>query len=85
MLLEQVIQKKKIDTMIAGISCKNYSISNQNRHEGTRRHRDSDLLEAFVSMVKNPDYQKAVIHRQAAVRDSRLVRLSPKPAGDGFS
>jgi len=40
--------------------------------------------EAFVSMVKNPDYQKAVIHRQAAVRDSRLVRLSPKLAGDGF-
>ena len=40
--------------------------------------------DAFVSMVKNPDYQKAVIHRQAAVRDSRLVRLSPKPAGDGF-
>ncbi len=39
---------------------------------------------AFVSMVKNPDYQKAVIHRQAAVADSRLIRLAPKPAGQGF-
>ena len=40
--------------------------------------------DAFVSMIKNPDYQKAVVHRQAAVHDSRLIRLSPKPAGDSF-
>lgn len=40
--------------------------------------------DAFVSMVKNPDYQKAVIHRQAAVEDSRLIRLSPKNSGEGF-
>lgn len=30
---------------------------------------------AFGEMVKNPDYQKAVKHRQAAVSDSRLIRL----------
>jgi uncharacterized protein (DUF1330 family) len=40
---------------------------------------------AFVEMVKDPDYQKAVMHRQAAVDDSRLVRLSPRPAGTSFS
>lgn len=40
--------------------------------------------DAFVSMVKNPDYQKAVVHRQAAVEDSRLIRLSPKKSGEGF-
>lgn len=38
----------------------------------------------FVEMVKDPDYQKAVIHRQAAVADSRLIRLAPRPAGSGF-
>jgi uncharacterized protein (DUF1330 family) len=40
---------------------------------------------AFVEMIKDPDYQKAVKHRQAAVEDSRLVRLSARPAGAGFS
>lgn len=39
---------------------------------------------AFVEMVKDPDYQKAVIHRQAAVLDSRLIRLNPREAGQGF-
>ena len=39
---------------------------------------------AFVEMVKDPDYQKAVVHRQAAVADSRLVRLAPKASGGGF-
>lgn len=39
---------------------------------------------AFVDMVKDPDFQKSVIHRQAAVEDSRLIRMAPKPTGDGF-
>jgi uncharacterized protein (DUF1330 family) len=39
---------------------------------------------AFVEMVKDTEYQKAVVHRQAAVKDSRLIRLQPKPAGQGF-
>ncbi|MCA8888814.1 MAG: DUF1330 domain-containing protein, partial [Parvularculaceae bacterium] len=32
---------------------------------------------AFVDMVKNPGYQAIVHHRQAAVKDSRLIRLKP--------
>ncbi len=40
--------------------------------------------DAFVSMIKNADYQKAVIHRQAAVDDSRLIRLTPRKSGSGF-
>jgi uncharacterized protein (DUF1330 family) len=40
--------------------------------------------DAFVSMIKNPDYQQAVVHRQAAVCTSRLIRLSPKKAGGLF-
>ena len=39
---------------------------------------------AFVEMVKDPDYQKAVVHRQAAVLTSRLIRLSPRAPGAGF-
>lgn len=39
---------------------------------------------AFVAMIKDPDYQKAVIHRQAAVADSRLIRTAPRAAGIGF-
>lgn len=33
--------------------------------------------QAFVDMVKDPDYQQAVKHRTAAVKTSRLVRLKP--------
>ncbi|MBO6901999.1 MAG: DUF1330 domain-containing protein [Rhizobiaceae bacterium] len=39
---------------------------------------------AFVEMVKDPDYQMAVRHRQAAVLDSRLIRLAPRSSGAGF-
>lgn len=39
---------------------------------------------AFLEMVTDPDYQQAVKHRQAAVEDSRLLRHSELPAGDGF-
>lgn len=40
--------------------------------------------EAFISMIRNPEYQKAVRHRQAAVEDSRLIRMTPRDAGSGF-
>lgn len=33
--------------------------------------------ESFISMIRDPEYQKAVRHRQVAVADSRLIRLSP--------
>jgi uncharacterized protein (DUF1330 family) len=39
---------------------------------------------AFMAMVTDPDYKKAVIHRQAAVADSRLLRMAPSSAGPGF-
>ena len=29
-------------------------------------------------------YQKAVVHRQAAVRTSRLIRCAPAEPGDSF-
>jgi uncharacterized protein (DUF1330 family) len=39
---------------------------------------------AFIAMVRDPEYQAAVIHRQAAVADSRLIRCEPSKAGPGF-
>ena len=39
---------------------------------------------AFVEMIRDPVYREAVKHRQAAVLDSRLVRMDPQAAGAGF-
>jgi len=39
---------------------------------------------AFVAMIRDPLYREAVKHRQAAVEDSRLIRLAPLPTGVGF-
>ena len=39
---------------------------------------------AFVAMIRDPVYREAVKHRQAAVEDSRLIRLAPGAAGTGF-
>ena len=39
---------------------------------------------AFVSMLRNPDYRLAVRHRQAAVADSRLIRMQPAEPGASF-
>ena len=39
---------------------------------------------AFLDMVTDPDYQRAVKHRQAAVDTSRLLRHGELPPGDVF-
>ena len=39
---------------------------------------------AFVAMIRDPVYREAVKHRQAAVLDSRLLRLDPAKSGTGF-
>lgn len=41
-------------------------------------------VQAFVSMLRDPDYRKAVRHRQAAVADSRLIRMHPATPGPHF-
>ncbi len=41
---------------------------------------------AFLAMITNVDYKLAVVNRQAAVLDSRLIRFAPgEIAGNGFS
>lgn len=39
---------------------------------------------AFVAMLRDPDYRRAVRHRQAAVADSRLIRMEPATPGPSF-
>lgn len=40
--------------------------------------------QAFLDMLKDPEYRTAMAHRQAAVQDSRLIRMSPLSMGDDF-
>ena len=39
---------------------------------------------AFLAMIADSDYRQAVVHRQAAVRTSRLIRTAPAVAGAAF-
>ena len=40
--------------------------------------------EAFGAMLRDPEYRAAVVHRQAAVADSRLIRCFPSEPGAAF-
>ncbi len=40
--------------------------------------------DAFIEMLRDPAYREAVRHRQAAVEDSRLIRIRPGLPGAGF-
>ena len=42
-------------------------------------------LQAFMSMMRDPEYREIVKHREAAVLDSRLIRLAPLPVGSNWS
>lgn len=41
-------------------------------------------MDTFVAMLRDPEYREAVRHRQAAVADSRLIRMEPVPPGANF-
>lgn len=41
-------------------------------------------VEAFTQMIKDPDYRRAMEHRQAGVKTSRLIRMEPGEPGQGF-
>ena len=41
--------------------------------------------DAFIAMVRDPEYRELVKHRTAGVADSRLLRLEPiREPGEGF-
>lgn len=39
---------------------------------------------AFLEMLRDPEYRAAVVHRQAAVADSRLIRCDARRPGPAF-
>ncbi|MEW4468637.1 DUF1330 domain-containing protein [Parasphingorhabdus sp. JC815] len=39
---------------------------------------------AFMEMITDPEYKKAVVNRQAAVQTSRLIRFGDVDGPDGF-
>lgn len=39
---------------------------------------------SFLAMISDPDYKDAVVHRQAAVKTSRLIRCTPATGGATF-
>lgn len=39
---------------------------------------------AFLQMITDPEYRSAVVHRQAGVASSRLIRCGPSDAGGAF-
>jgi len=41
--------------------------------------------DAFVEMIFDPDYRKAMLHRQAGCSDSRLIRMEPLEVGQNFA
>ena len=41
-------------------------------------------VEAFQEMIRDPEYRAAMAHRQAAVQDSRLIRMEPQGLGGNF-
>ncbi|MDQ2095270.1 DUF1330 domain-containing protein [Rhodalgimonas zhirmunskyi] len=41
-------------------------------------------VEAFEAMIKDPEYREAMVHRQAAVQDTRLIRMAPQTQGENF-
>lgn len=42
-------------------------------------------VQAFVDMIFDPDYRRAMVHRQAGCSDSRLIRMAPQKAGTNFA
>ena len=40
---------------------------------------------AFLEMVTDPVYRRAVVHRQAAVQTSRLIRTAPRDSDTTFA
>ena len=42
-------------------------------------------VKSFVLMQRDKIYQKAVVHRQIAVKTSRLIRMGPIETGENFA
>lgn len=72
----EIIWRGKMEAMLIGPDDKQWDIA------FIARYPDAN---AFLAMVTDPDYQLAVVHRQAAVGDSRLIRFGEEADGQGFA
>lgn len=71
----EIVWRAKPELMVIGPSDKHWDLVFVARYP---------TAGAFLEMVTDPDYQQAVKHRQAAVVDSRLIRMSEADEGEGF-
>ena len=70
-----IVWRGSFQTMVTGPDAKRW-------HEGFIAHYPN--AGAFFEMIKDPEYQQAVVNRTAALVDSRLMRFEPGEAGEGF-
>ncbi|MDP2494031.1 DUF1330 domain-containing protein [Shimia thalassica] len=40
---------------------------------------------AFIAMISDPEYRRAMVHRQVSVADSRLIRMAPTETRETFA
>ena len=71
----RIVWSGKFDLTLIGPSDENWDIA------FIAEYPNSD---AFIEMVKDEEYQLAVKHRNVAVKNSRLIRMSPSEAGSTF-
>lgn len=71
----QIVWRGAFETMVTGPE-------NRPWHDGFIAQYPNSA--AFFEMIKDPDYQMAVVNRTAALIDSRLIRFNPGEAGSGF-
>ena len=70
-----MVWRGAFQTMVTGPDAKRW-------HDGFIAHYPN--AGAFFEMIKDPEYQQAVVNRTAALVDSRLMRFAPGEAGEGF-
>ena len=70
-----IVWRGSFQTMVTGPDAKRW-------HDGFIAHYPN--AGAFFAMLKDPEYQQAVVNRTAALVDSRLMRFEPGEAGEGF-
>jgi uncharacterized protein (DUF1330 family) len=70
-----MVWRGAFQTMVTGPDAKRW-------HDGFIAHYPN--AGAFFEMIKDSEYQQAVVNRTAALVDSRLMRFTPGEAGEGF-
>lgn len=70
-----IIWRGKMESMLIGPQQKQWDSSFIARYPNSG---------AFMEMITDPDYKKAVVNRQAGVLTSRLIRFGELEGADGF-